>query len=121
MNGIYICGMSTNIDGDERYTDTLEVFYKREDDTILIIAKCCEGRAGTQLRVCDAKAGDLLKTLREVVREPLFNFKKYGKPTKNFHWRKTAGGEPLKGLSIAHCYTILEWVKANVEVLSLGG
>jgi hypothetical protein len=107
--------LSANIAGDVRYTDTLFVDYVPETGSIVVAVfsgspiggmdSFAPSRASEQYRK-EFAASDLkgiAAALKEVLGDSAFNFKKYGKPTKNLKWSNRA-----VGMSAAN-------LKANVE------
>jgi hypothetical protein len=104
--------LSANIAGDYRYTDTLEVWHNASDDTVIVTVKSSgavggmDGPGGAteatyqhkEVSKPGAKASEVLKMIKAVTTNGSWNFKTYGKPTKNFRW--TSGGP---GLNAALC------------------
>lgn len=107
--------LSANIAGDVRYTDSLYVDYIPESGAVVVSVFCgspmngmdsfAPSRASEQYRK-EFAASDLkgiAASLKEVLGDSAFNFKRYGKPSKNLKWNNRA-----VGMSAAN-------LKANVE------
>lgn len=112
--------ISANIAGDYRYTDTLYVDYVPSTDTVVV--RVTEGmptggmdsftpstsneQYRKELPSTDLKG--IMMALKEVLTDTRFNFKKYGKPTKNLKWKDLSVGP-----SIANLKTNLDAAKAR--------
>lgn len=103
---VEIGGMSANIAGDYRYTDYLTVHYNPNDDTVMVTVSSqgpvggMDYDSGGKLydpsvdfqSSAPASAGELMSLLRGPLRNDHFNFKRYGRPTKNFRWHGVGRG-----------------------------
>jgi len=104
-NHFLLGSLSANIAGDHRYTDTLKVMHSRSDESVLLVVQSSgasggmDGNGGTtnmgiQMTVNlpnGVKAGEVLKAIKKILADTKWNFKAYGKPTKNFNWNGTYG------------------------------
>lgn len=109
MNKVTIGTISANIAGDYRYTDTLRVELDVESNTVTISVFTTgavggmDGPGGaTEPRAdftssCPADPKATLALVKGVLAQGRYNFKNYGKPTKNFRWV----GVEKRGLSLA--------------------
>lgn len=112
--------ISANIAGDTRYTDTLYIDYMPSSDTVVV--RVAEGTPSggmdsftpsysrEQYRN-ESPASDLkgiMLALKEALTDSRFNFKKYGKPTKNLKWRDRSIGPSMANL------------KANIDAAKAG-
>lgn len=112
--------ISANIAGDTRYTDTLYIDYMPSSDTVVV--RVAEGTPSggmdsftpsysrEQYRN-ESPASDLkgiMLALKEALTDNRFNFKKYGKPTKNLKWRDRSIGPSMANL------------KANIDAAKAG-
>lgn len=112
--------ISANIAGDYRYTDTLYVTYVPTTD--MIVVRVTEGMPSggmdsftpstsneqyrKELPSSDLKA--IMMALKEALTDSRFNFKKYGKPTKNLKWKDGSIGPSIVNL------------KANIDAAKEG-
>lgn len=109
--------LSANIAGDARYTDTLRIDFIPVTDTVSL--SVLEGQpvggmdsftpstSREQYRK-EFPASDLkgiMMALKEVLSDTTFNFKRYGKPTKNLRWKDKSIGPSIANL------------KANIEAV----
>ena len=92
--------LSANIAGDTRYTDTLQVWHSRSDESVTLTVKSTgasggmDGNGNTtdmgiKLTVSlpdGVKAGEVATAIKKILADTQWNFKEYGKPTKNFRW-----------------------------------
>lgn len=116
-NLITLGTLSACIGGDSRYTDTLRVYLNPSDDTVVVTVSSTGAEGGmdgpggrTEERVdhkavskAGAKAGEVLKMIKEVTGNSRWNFKSYGKPTKRFYWVLGGGN----GLNASLCTSAL--------------
>lgn len=116
MNKVIIGSLSANIAGDHRYTDALRVEWN-EDKTVTVSVFSTgaiggmDGPGGATEPTPQAtattkplpSAKDVMQLIKRYVNDTSYNFKRYGKPTKNFYWR---GG--ARGLSMALCKRALD-------------
>ncbi len=112
--------ISANIAGDTRYTDTLYIDYMPSSDTVVV--RVAEGTPSggmdsftpsysreqyrNELPASDLKG--IMLALKEALTDNRFNFKKYGKPTKNLKWRDRSIGPSMANL------------KANIDAAKAG-
>lgn len=112
--------ISANIAGDTRYTDTLYIDYMPSSDTVVV--RVAEGTPSggmdsftpsysreqyrNELPASDLKG--IMLVLKEALTDNRFNFKKYGKPTKNLKWRDRSIGPSMANL------------KANIDAAKAG-
>lgn len=97
-NVITIGSIDASIAGDSRYTDILTVTFNRDTQKVTVKVRETTPAGGmdsdsgllyervTFHEECDADAKIVLKLIKKVTSNPLWNFKKYGRPTKNFRW-----------------------------------
>lgn len=116
-NHVLLGYLNANIAGDARYTDTIQVFHSYVDTSVVIVVKSTtasggmDGNGGTTdmgikltVKLPDGvKAGEVLKEIKKILADTQWNFKAYGKPTKNFWWRGN-----LKGVSAKIVSDVLE-------------
>ena len=112
--------ISANIAGDTRYTDTLYIDYIPSSDTVMV--RVAEGTPSggmdsftpsysreqyrNELPASDLKG--IMLALKEALTDSRFNFKKYGKPTKNLKWKDRSVGPSISNL------------KANIDAAKAG-
>lgn len=115
--------LHANIAGDYRYTDSMEIRYNPEDDTVTVEVSetgsvgGMDSYAGTTSPAVDftwtskpsARASEIARVCRDVLSDTKYNFKRYGKPTKNFNWVNTRE----KGFSMANLVGELDAVRAR--------
>jgi hypothetical protein len=125
---IKIGDLDANIAGDYRYTDILEVFYVPETNDVHVKVKSSSpggGRdtLGSELlwtevvnRKCEAHPKCIIKLIKNIIAGPNLNFKRYGKPSKNFEWI-TKCHRTNYGLNSTYAGTALDLAKeiASVE------
>jgi hypothetical protein len=98
-NETIIGKLTATIDGDDRYTDRLEVVHDEETGQIVVVVVSSTPRGGmdgdptalyrSHLEAVLGKgclAKDVLKAVKSVIQKDCYNFKRYGKPTKRFCW-----------------------------------
>ena len=109
---VQIGSLTANIAGDFRYTDYLTVWYDGSTDKVTVTVSSSapiggmDGPGGTHspdenFRKSTKKAPtarDVMEILKGVIGNDHFNFKRYGKPSKNFRW--VGAGQ---GLSASLC------------------
>lgn len=111
--------LSSNIAGDTRYTDTLYIDYVPSSDTVVV--RVTEGmptggmdsftpsasneQYHKELSSVDLKG--IMIALKEALTDSRFNFKKYGKPTKNLKWKDRTVGPSVSNL------------KANIDAVKV--
>ena len=90
--------LKANIDGDARYTDTLSVFYNEQGDVVLLevtetgAASGMDGDGSSyapRVSLTDevqANPKAVMAAIKLMIANPRFNFKRYGKPSKNWKW-----------------------------------
>ena len=107
--------LSANIAGDTRYTDTLRIDYAPDTDMVSISVSEGQPVGGMdsftpstsreqyrkEFPASDLKS--IMMALKEVLADTMFNFKRYGKPTKNLRWKDKTVGPSVANL------------KANIE------
>lgn len=112
--------ISANIAGDTRYTDTLYIDYVSSSDTVVVRVTVGQPAGGmdsftpsysneqyrNELPASDLKG--IMMALKETLTDNRFNFKKYGKPTKNLKWKDRAIGP-----SVANLKANIDAVKAR--------
>lgn len=122
-----IGNLSACIGYDSRYTDVLNVSYDSETDTVEAIVKCYSpmgGMDGDETPYMSggctltAPASDVKKVVemvQSIVKNDRWNFKRYGKPSKNMEWYLPGGTryEPnaVYGLSSAKVKQVLDAVR----------
>lgn len=114
--------LSANIAGDYRYTDILNVYHDPSNDTVIVAVSSTDaiggmdgpgGRHEASLKFTETskpgvKPGEVLKMIKAVTGNRQWNFKVYGKPTKNFEW---ASGST--GLNVALCTAELAYARST--------
>lgn len=92
--------LSASIAGDYRYTDHLKVAYDPSEDQV-VVSVSQEAPAGgmdsftgsssfgRQDHYTQPDPRSVMETLSNVIQDRRYNFKLYGKPTKNFYWYGT--------------------------------
>ena len=97
-SAITIGSITATIAGDSRYTDTLIVSFNRDTQKVTVKVRETTPAGGmdsisrllyervTFHEECDADPKIVIKLIKRVTSNPLWNFKKYGRPTKNFLW-----------------------------------
>lgn len=102
--------ISANIAGDTRYTDTLYIDYVPSSDTVVVRVTEGQPTGGmdsftpsasneqyrNELPAVDLKG--IMLALKEALTDSRFNFKKYGKPTKNLKWKDRSVGPSMANL-----------------------
>lgn len=102
--------ISANIAGDTRYTDTLYIDYVPSSDTVVVRVTEGQPTGGmdsftpsysreqyrNELPASDLKG--IMMALKEALTDNRFNFKKYGKPTKNLKWKDRSVGPSVANL-----------------------
>lgn len=115
----YLCA---NIAGDARYTDYLTVYYDPNSDMVKVMVTSSspvggmDGPGGVNAPTAEYQASSgakptgkvVIHMLKEAIKMDRFNFKRYGKPTKNFRW---STGE--QGLNSTHAQGALDAVKTK--------
>lgn len=92
--------ISATIAGDSRYTDVLNVWHDPSNDTVVVTVQSSSPNGGmdgpggstmsmkeTEVSKPGAKAPEVMKMIKKYLGNETYNFKVYGKPTKNFSWR----------------------------------
>ena len=119
-NSIRIGSLRTTLDGDSRYTDIINV-YVLEDDSVQVKVTtsvpqggwdACNGNTHTDVYSLrefpkDALAKDILKYIKGVCANTNLNFKRYGKPTKNFSWIDSTSVHGAYGLNLKNLQNAL--------------
>lgn len=117
---IKIGELKANIAGDSRYIDVLEVFYVPEQvgSHVVVKVKTSTPAGGMdtlgsqvlwselQSLRCEAHPKCVIKVIKDVINDKNLNFKRYGKPSKNFEWYIHCGlpqSERLFGLNASLC------------------
>jgi hypothetical protein len=113
--------LRADIVGDTRYTDTLRIDYASGTDTVSVSVSSglpvggmdsfTPSTASEQYRK-EFSASDLkgiMMALKEVLSDTTFNFKRYGKPTKNLRWKDKSVGP-----SAANLKANIDAVKGNL-------
>lgn len=97
-NTITLGSITATIAGDSRYTDELIVTFNRDTQKVTVKVRETTPSGGmdsiygflyercTFHEQCDPDPKIVLKLIKKVTSNPLWNFKKYGRPTKNFLW-----------------------------------
>lgn len=97
-SAITIGSITATIAGDTRYTDELIVTFNRDTQKVTVKVRETTPSGGmdsihgflyervTFHEECDADPKIVIKLIKKVTSNPLWNFKKYGRPTKNFLW-----------------------------------
>ena len=108
--GINLGYIHANIDGDSRYTDSLNVDYVPATDTVVVRVDVSSPAGGMDSFTPSYSSeglrkevpADDLKSIMSVLKDALsnneYNFKRYGKPTKNFYWTDDSVGPTLANL-----------------------
>lgn len=113
--------LSANIAGDTRYTDTLRIDYA--PDTDMVSLSVSEGqpaggmdsftpstsREQYRKEFLSSDLKGIMMALKEVLSDTTFNFKRYGKPTKNLRWKDKSVGP-----SAANLKANIDAVKGNI-------
>lgn len=117
-------GMSANIAGDWRYTDNIVVDFNPNDGSVTVTVSS-QGPVGgmdydsggklydpsvdwQQSTGPNAKPAEVMKLLKIPLSNDNFNFRRYGKPTKNFRWDGIG-----RGLSIALVKQAIDLAKSS--------
>jgi hypothetical protein len=107
---IGLAHISANIAGDYRYTDTMRVEYAPDTDTVIVRASISSPVGGmdsftrsdsTEKFRKEFPADDLkgiMSAIKDVLTDNSYNFKRYGKPTKNLFWQDDSVGPSLANL-----------------------
>jgi len=97
-NAVLIGTLTATIDGDGRYTDRLEVKLNVTTNTVTVQVRSSTPRGGMDgdstpywndqlvATLTNPKPADVLKAVKSALSNDAWNFKRYGKPTKNFLW-----------------------------------
>lgn len=113
-------GMYANIAGDSRYTDTINIEYLPDTDTVRVTVDVSSAAGGmdgpggafTTLdfdEQAPAEPKAAMALLKSALSDDNYNFRRYGKPTKRFRW---SGGAP-DGLSMSSLTAALQWAKGG--------
>lgn len=111
--GNNIGSITADIAGDSRYTDTLNVDYKPDTDTVLVRVSVGSPLGGMdsftpsdfredfrkEIPADDLKG--IMSALKYALSDNSYNFKRYGKPTKNFFWNHDGVGPSMANLKAA--------------------
>ena len=108
-NLIKIGSISASIGYDKKYTDYLTVVYNPNNDLVTIIVTSSSPVGGMDYDSggltfknemfrdnTSSSPKDIICLLKKVLSNDEFNFKKYGKPTKNFKWIGLGKGISIK-------------------------
>ena len=110
--------LRASIAGDARYTDTLTLWYNPADDTVTVTVDEGSPAGGMDSftpsvarhafsTTVPARPREVMSVVKDVVGDDQYNFKKYGKPTKNFRWNS----DELVGLNIGNLTQALSYAK----------
>lgn len=108
--GINLGYINANIAGDHRYTDSMHVDYMPDTDTVVVRVDVSSPIGGMdsftpsdsseqfrkELPADDLKG--IMGAMKQALSDDSFNFKRYGKPTKNFYWTDDSVGPTLANL-----------------------
>lgn len=118
--GISLGYINANIAGDHRYTDSMHVDYMPNADTVVVRVDVSSPVGGMdsftpsdsseqfrkELPADDLKG--IMGAMKQALSDNTFNFKRYGKPTKNFYWNDDSVGPSMANL------------KANLDAVRRG-
>lgn len=108
--GINLGYINANIAGDYRYTDSMYVDYMPDTDTVVVRVDVSSPVGGMdsftpsdsseqfrkELPADDLKG--IMSAMKDALTNNNFNFKRYGKPTKNFYWNDDTVGPSMANL-----------------------
>lgn len=109
---IRIGSLSASIDGDSRYTDTITVYVNADDSVSIEVTEStadggmdgpggfAPGRLQSHHYPATTTAKDILKGIKKITSSDVYNFKKYGKPSKRFNWIATTSNYGAFGLNL---------------------
>jgi hypothetical protein len=120
--------LNAHIPGDYRYSDSLNVMFNPNDDTVIVTVNETGAAGGMdsqygatpsresfkRVSKPGASAAEVMMIIKSVINNDSYLFKRYGKPTKNFVWGSVYN--PIgKGLSSAMCAQALARVRKPDE------
>jgi len=118
-NAIKIGSLRATIAGDDRYTDTIKVLVMVDDSVRIEVSSSCPsgGRDSFSDATFDSVkvwefpketlAKDILKQVKAICANDNYNFKRYGKPTKNFNWIDATSNHGAYGLNLKNLQNAL--------------